>query len=259
MAGVPYVGCGVLASAVGMDKDVAKRLVAAAGMRVTPSITLRKPEWKRDPLRLVSEITKKLGFPAFVKPANSGSSVGVYKVNEASGLDRAIEGAFQYDTKILIEKGVNAREIEFSVLEALREGDLPEVSQPGEVMPTHAFYSYESKYLDDQGAKFEIPAKLSPELTALGREMVRAIFQTLECEGMARVDLFLDRDSGEFIFNEVNTLPGFTSISMYPKMWEASGLPYSSLLTHLVELALKRHDIRSALVRDFSTTEPSSS
>jgi D-alanine-D-alanine ligase len=176
----------------------------------------------------------------------------VHKVKSPTDLAAALDDAFQYDLKVLVERGVNAREIEFAVLESARPGEPPLVSVPGEIIPQHEFYSYEAKYLDENGAALELPAKLSPELTRKGQEIARTVFQALECEGMSRVDLFLDKDSGELYFNEINTIPGFTSISMYPKMMEASGVPYSELLTRLIELAIQRGDRKKRLKREWS-------
>lgn len=197
------------------------------------------------------QVVSQLGYPVFVKPANLGSSVGVHKVKESNGLRAALKDAFRYDTKVLIEKAINAREIEFAVLEASHYGDPAKVSLAGEIAPTHEFYSYEAKYLDEQGAKLMIPAELEPKQMALGQKIAREAFELIECEGMARVDLFLDKDSGEFYFNEVNTIPGFTSISMYPKLWEHSGVAYGDLLTRLIDLALARHGRKGAFVREY--------
>lgn len=252
LAEVPYVGCGVLSSSVGMDKDSAKRVVRDSGLPIVPFICVREPSWKRDPDALRGQVQRELGFPVFVKPSNSGSSVGVHKVKDARDLDAALKDAFRYDLKVLIERGISAREIELSVLENSVYGEPPLVSVPGEVAPTHEFYSYEAKYLDDEGAKLMIPSPLSPEQTTLVQKLARDVFVALECEGMARVDLFLDKGTGSLYLNEVNTLPGFTSISMYPKMWEASGIGYSDLLTRLVGLALDRGARKRALLREYS-------
>ncbi len=252
LAEVAYVGCGVLASAVGMDKDVAKRLVAAEGLPVVPSLCIRAAEWKSGNASFSARAEKEFQFPCFVKPANSGSSVGVHKVKSKSEFNPAVEDALRYDTKVLVEKAISAREIEFSVLENSTWGEAPMVSVAGEINATHEFYSYEAKYLDDHGAVMKIPADISPEQLRIGQDIARRAFTTLECEGLARVDLFLDKGDGKIYFNEVNTLPGFTSISMYPKMWEASGIGYTELLTKLVELALARKRRKSALVRDFT-------
>ena len=168
-----------------------------------------------------------------------------------AGSNAALEDSFNYDRKVLVEAAVNAREIELAVLENLEAGADPLVSIPGEIAPAHEFYSYEAKYLDEKGAALIIPAKLSPEETKRAQEIGRKVFTALECEGLARVDLFLDRTSGEFFFNELNTMPGFTSISMYPKLWEASGMGYQELLSKLVDLAIARHEKKKTLVREF--------
>ncbi len=249
LAEIAYVGCGVLASAVGMDKEFTKRLLRDVGVPIVPYLCVRKGQWKKSPAEWSASIEAQLGYPCFVKPANSGSSVGVHRVGQPSELAAAMEDAFSIDTKVLIEKAVSAREIELSVLENPDATQPPRVSVPGEIVPTHAFYSYEAKYLDGGGAKLEIPAQLSPAQMIQAKEMAQKTFQALDGEGMARVDLFLDRVSGEFYVNEVNTLPGFTSISMYPKLWEKSGIEYTELLTNLVELAQSRRLAKAALRR----------
>jgi D-alanine-D-alanine ligase len=252
LADLPYVGCGVLASAVAMDKEMAKRLARDAGIPIVPYVSLKYEVWKKEKQQLAKRIEEELGYPVFTKPANLGSSVGVHKVKEPSGLNGALEDAFNYDRKVLVEAAVNAREIEVSVLENLEAGGAdPLVSIPGEIAPAHEFYSYDAKYLDENGAALIIPAKLDPDDTKRAQEIGRKAFTVLECEGMARVDLFLDRVSGIFFFNELNTIPGFTSISMYPKLWEASGISYQNLLSRLVDLAMARHDRKKALVREF--------
>jgi D-alanine-D-alanine ligase len=251
LADVPYVGCGVLASAVAMDKEVAKRLVRDAGVPIVPYISLKHDQWKRDLQRWADQIQRDLGYPLFVKPSNLGSSVGVQKVKETVGLSAALENAFAYDTKVLIEVAVDSREIELSVLESSNQGCEPLVSVPGEVAPTHEFYSYQAKYLDEKGAALIIPAKLAVEQIKRAQDIARRVFLAIEGEGMARVDLLLDRTSGEFFFNELNTIPGFTSISMYPKLWEASGIGYAALLSRLIDLAMLRHERKKALVREF--------
>ena len=251
LADLPYVGCGVLASAIAMDKEMAKRVVRDAGISIVPYVSLKHEVWKKEKQQLAKSIEERLGYPVFVKPANLGSSVGVHKVKEPSGLNAALEDAFNYDRKVLVETAVNAREIEVSVLENLEAGADPLVSIPGEIDPAHEFYSYEAKYLDEKGAALIIPAKLDPEETKRAQDIGRKAFTVLECEGMARVDLFLDRTSGEFFFNELNTIPGFTSISMYPKLWEASGISYQELLSKLVDLAISRHKKKKTLVREF--------
>jgi D-alanine-D-alanine ligase len=251
LADVPYVGCGVLASAVAMDKDVGKRLARDAGIPVVPFVAIKREQWIANRVQLESRIATELGYPVFVKPANLGSSVGVHKVKEPKGLASALEDAFRYDFKVLVEKSVAAREIEVSVLENPAPGGPPLVSVPGEISPTHEFYSYEAKYLDENGATLVIPAKLAPEQVAMVQKIAAQAFLAFECEGMSRVDLFLDKQDGTFYFNEINTIPGFTSISMYPKMWEASGIPYAELLTRLIDLAIARQERKRRLVREF--------
>jgi D-alanine-D-alanine ligase len=253
LADVPYVGCGVLASAVGMDKEVAKRLAQAAGLPIVPYALARSATWERELPALAARVASELGYPCFVKPSSCGSSVGVHKVRSAAALGPALADAFRYDRKVLIEKAVDAREIEVAVLENPEAGGPPLCSVPGEINPRHEFYSYEAKYLDENGAELVIPARLMPAEVARAQELAAAAFTTLECEGMARVDFFLDRKTGALYFNEVNTIPGFTSISMYPKMWEATGLPYRDLLSRLIDLALRRGHEKRALVRDYAS------
>jgi D-alanine-D-alanine ligase len=251
LADVPYIGCGVLASAVAMDKEMTKRVARDAGLSVVPYVCLKHEVWKKEKSQAAKKIEKQLGYPVFVKPANLGSSVGVHKVKQQSGLNLALEDAFTYDTKVLVEAAVNAREIEVSALENSEAGAEPLVSVPGEINPTHEFYSYEAKYLDENGAALIIPAKLEPEQTRRVQDVGKKAFTAIECEGMARVDMFLDRATGKIFFNELNTIPGFTSISMYPKLWEASGISYKELLSKLVDLAVARHARKKGLVREF--------
>src|SRR6266550_9234896 len=229
LADLPYVGCGVLASAIAMDKEMTKRVARDAGLPIVSYVSLKHELWKKEKQQSAKRIEKELGYPVFVKPANLGSSVGVHKVKEQSRLNTALEDAFKYDTKVLVETALNAREIEVSVLENSDVGADPLVSVPGEIDPTHEFYSYEAKYLDENGATLIIPAKLEAEQTKRVQDLAKKGFLTIEGEGMARVDLLLDRRSGKLFFNELNTIPGFTSISMYPKLWEASGIPYMEL------------------------------
>ena len=251
LADVPYVGCGVLASAVAMDKEMAKRVARDAGIPIVPYLALKHEQWKKEKDRAAEKIQRELGYPVFVKPANLGSSVGVHKVTDAGGLNAALEDAFRYDVKVLAEVAIDAREIELAVLENSDPGAEPLVSVPGEINPTHEFYSYEAKYLDENGAELIIPANLDAEQTKQAQEIARSAFSAIECEGMARVDLLLDRSAGKFYFNELNTIPGFTSISMYPKLWEASGISYQELLSRLVDLAVSRHRRKRTLVREF--------
>lgn len=245
LAGAAYVGSGVLASAVGMHKDIAKRLAAVAGLPVAPYLALSRRDYRRDPEGSARAAREALTLPVFVKPCNMGSSVGVHKVKRWEDLDAALADAFLYDTKVLIERGIDAREIEVAVL----DGDPPMASVASELNagPQHEFYSYEAKYIDQDGATVDLPARLDADQMARVRQLAIDAFVALECSGLARVDFFLDRESGAFYFNEINTLPGFTAISMYPKMMEASGLPYPALLTRLIELAQERHAERAAL------------
>ncbi len=242
MAGAPYVGCGVLGSAVGMDKDVAKRLLRDAGLPVVEFIVARAG--RADGAALAQRVQAELGYPCFVKPANLGSSVGVSKVRTAAEFPAALAEAFRYDRKLVIERGISAREIETAVL-GLEE---PAVSLPGEVVPKHEFYSYEAKYLDPNGAELVVPARLSEEQTREVQRLSLRAFEALELEGLARIDFFLDRGTGQWFVNEVNTLPGFTEVSMYARMWQESGLSYRDLVSRLIDLALLRFEARSALV-----------
>jgi len=237
MLDLPFVGPDILGSAVGMDKDVAKRLLRDAGIPIADFFAVRAPDEVG-----FNEARKALGMPVFIKPANQGSSVGVSKANDPASYKKALKDAFSYDTKVLIERAVPGREIEVAVL----GNEAPEASVPGEVIPHHEFYSYEAKYLDENGAGLEIPAKLTPKQAEEVRALALRVFRALELEGMARVDFFMRKD-GVFVVNEVNTIPGFTKISMYPKLWEASGLAYPKLIDRLVALALERHARRKKL------------
>ncbi len=253
LAEVPYVGCGVLASAVGMDKDVAKRLIIQAGLDVPDYVVIKRGQWDKAAAEFCAHVDATFSYPVFVKPANTGSSVGVHKVKQPHDLAAAIQNAFLYDTKVLVEQGIDAIEIEVSVLESLDYGADPIVSIPGEIRPQngHEFYSYDSKYTDEDGAAIIIPADLSADLQQKIKTAVKRIFATLECEGMARVDLFLERGTHRIYFNEINSIPGFTQISMYPKLMMASGMSYTNLLTHLIELAINRHTRKSELSREY--------
>jgi len=231
LAGIPCVGAGVLGSAVGMDKDVMKRLLRDAGIATARFLAASRAE----PAPSFEEVSAALGVPLFVKPANLGSSVGVSKVRTAGEFAEALRLAFRYDTKAIVEEFVDGRELECSVL----GNDDPVASVPGEVLPSHEFYDYEAKYLDEHGAALEIPARLEPKVEEVRALAVRA-FKVLCCNGMARVDLFL-RSDGRLLVNEINTIPGFTRISMYPKLWEASGIPYPELVDRLIRLAFERH------------------
>jgi D-alanine-D-alanine ligase len=236
LAGIPYVGAGVLGSAAGMDKDVMKRLFRDAGLPVVPWVLVMRGDWESEPSQIRKLVEKTIRYPLFVKPANLGSSVGISKVRKGKELAAALNLAARYDRKVIVERGVNAREIECSVL----GNDRPVASVPGEIVPVNEYYDYEAKYLKE-GSEAIIPARLKPAQAARVQELAVRAFQAVDCAGMARVDFLVDRKTGKIYLNEINTIPGFTPISMYPKMWEASGLPYSKLLDRLVELALERH------------------
>ena len=236
MAGLPYVGAGVLASSVGMDKDVQKRLFREARLPVVEYVSIPRSEWERDAQKAERDIFKKLRLPVFVKPATLGSSVGMTKVHHRRDLTVAMNVAAEFAQKILVERAVNAREIEVAVL----GNENPQASIPGEVVSHREFYDYTAKYLED-GTRLVIPAKLTQaQVRKLQNYAVRA-FQAIECSGMARVDFFLEKRRGEILVNEINTIPGFTSISMYPKMWEASGVSYRELIDRLIQLALEQN------------------
>lgn len=238
MADVPYVGCGVLASATGMDKVVMKRLFREAELPIVEFTSFLRTQWEADPLLIELRVADEIAFPCFVKPANLGSSVGISKAVDAKSLSAAIALAAKYDRKIVVEQGVDAREIEVSVL----GNDEPIASLPGEIVPqTAEFYDYKAKYIDDNGARLVIPAELDEALTAQLQQLAVRAFQAIEGAGLARVDFFLERATNQLLVNEINTLPGFTSISMYPKLWEASGVSYSQLIDRLIELAFERH------------------
>jgi D-alanine-D-alanine ligase len=247
LADIPYVGSGVLGSAVGMDKVVQKQLLRQVGIPVTPEVWFLMHEFAKDSKKLVSLIEKKLRYPCFIKPANLGSSVGISKAHNRRELVDAIRLAGEYDLKILVERSVeNAREIECSVL----GNDRPIASVPGEIIPSNEFYDYDAKYVDGKSTAV-IPAKLPK--TVIGKIQKYAVesFRALDCAGMARVDFLVARKTNAVFLNELNTIPGFTSISMYPKLWQASGLSYADLLDQLVQLAIQRHTSRAKLKTKF--------
>jgi D-alanine-D-alanine ligase len=248
VAGIPYVGAGVLGSAIGMDKDVMKRLLRDAGIPVAQFRTLRRAVFDADPVHACGDLAA-LGFPLFTKPANAGSSVGIRKVTDPGRLADAVRHAFEFDDKVIAEAAVVGREIELAVL----GGQPATVSVAGEIVIDHpdGFYSYDAKYLDEHGARLELPARISPDQQARAQSLALNAFGVLECEGMARVDLFLRAD-GEFLVNEINTIPGFTAISMYPKLWTLSGVSPTELVSRLIDLALERGRRRAAIGR--STT-----
>jgi len=236
LAGVPYVGCGVLASAVGMDKAMMKAAFVAAGLPLVDWQLIRRVDWQRDAAQVVEQIEAGLSYPVFVKPANLGSSVGISKASDRAGLRQGLEEAAHYDRRIIVEQGVDAREIEVSVL----GNDDPQASVPGEIVPSNEWYDYAAKYLGGE-SRILIPAPIAPDLAAQARAMALRAFKAIDGAGLARVDFLLDRATEVLYLNEVNTMPGFTSVSMYAKMWEASGISYSALLDRLIGLALERH------------------
>ena len=235
LADLPYVGAGVLASSLSMDKDLMKRVCHESGLSVVEYLTLTRGSLD------TAKVVSRLPFPMFVKPANLGSSVGISKVHDRAGLEKAVALAAEYDRKIIVERGIEGREFECSVL----GNQEPQASFPCEVLPSREFYDYEDKYLLDQ-AKTQLPADLAPEKTAELRRLAVECYRAVECEGMARVDFLMERATGQLYINEINTIPGFTSISMYPKMWEYTGLAYPKLIDRLIELALERHAAKKA-------------
>jgi D-alanine-D-alanine ligase len=247
MADVPYAGCGVAASATGMDKVLMKHLFQQADLTITEFEWFLRAQWEEDPGRIVRRIRRSLGFPCFVKPANLGSSVGISKATNEAELREAIKDAARYDRKIVVERAVVGREIEVSVL----GNDHPIASLPGEIIAGHDFYDYEDKYIDN-ASRTEVPAKLPKKTIAqLQADAIKA-FQAIDGSGLARVDFFVEQGSGRVIINEINTMPGFTSISMYPKLWEASGISYPELVDRLIQLALERHADRSRNLTSYS-------
>ncbi len=237
LADVAYVGAGVLGSAAGMDKDIMKRLFRERGLATVDHIAVLRHERHEH----IARLEQRFGYPMFVKPANLGSSVGISKAINREGLHKALDLAAEFDRKIIVEEAISGREIECAVL----GNDLPKASVPGEVKPGAEFYSYEAKYIDDT-AQLIIPAELTEEQTREVQRLAVGAFQAIDCAGLARVDFFVEDVTGRVLLNEINTMPGFTSISMYPKMWEASGLPYPKLIGRLIDLALERHAEKKA-------------
>ncbi len=244
LVGIPFVGPSVLGSAICMDKDVAKRLMTNANLSNAKFITIRKFEFD---LFDFAEVENKLGLPVFIKPASQGSSVGIHKIKSKDEFYQAVEDAFKYDNKIIIEEYIKGREIECAVL----GNHNPKASVLGEIISHHEFYSYEAKYIDDNGADLEIPAKISADIIKKIQGLAIKAFKVLECEGMARIDFFL-KENGKIFINEVNTIPGFTKISMYPKLWENSGLSYTRLIGELIQLAIARFDEEKKLKINFN-------
>ena len=240
LADIPYVGAGVIGSALGMDKAIFKELMRAHGLPVTDYVLVKRKEWEANPQAVLERIEATLDYPVFTKPANLGSSVGVSKCHDRAGLAAGLAEAAGYDRKILVEAAVPAaREIEVSVL----GNDDPITSVPGEIIPSRQFYSYQAKYVDtgEKASKLLIPAPIPPELAERARDLAVRAYLAIDCAGMARADFLLSGATGELFINELNTIPGFTAISMYPKLWEASGIPYAELIDRLIELALERY------------------
>ncbi len=247
---MPYVGAGVLGSAVGMDKAIMKSVFRDAGIPVCRWIVVHPSTDARD--AVAARVARDIGYPCFVKPANLGSSVGISKVKAAGALAAAIDDAASYDAKVVVEAGIDARELECAVI----GNEEPEVSGVGEIVPSHEFYDYADKYVDG-GAKALIPAPIPPEVAEEARVLAARAFRAVDAAGMARVDFFLERGTDRLYVNEINTIPGFTPTSMFPKLWEAAGKPFAAVVDRLIELALARHRTRAA--RRLSFTPPSAS
>jgi D-alanine-D-alanine ligase len=248
LAGLPYVGAGVVGSAVGMDKAIFKQVMAAAGLPVLPWVLATRGQWRRDPDAVLDAVESALPYPVFTKPVNLGSSVGISKCRDRAELRSGLAEAARYDRRLLVEQGIDrARELEVAVL----GNDEPQASVVGEIRPRREFYDYIAKYMAEPGSEDEseliIPAPLAPEMAGAVRDLAVRAYKAIDCAGLGRVDLLLDDQTGRIYLNEINTIPGFTSISMYPKLWEASGLSYSQLLDRLIELALERHEEKSEL------------
>lgn len=252
LVGVPYVGAGVLASAVGMDKAICKDIFKAHGLPIVRHLTLLRREWQQHQAQVLARCEQVLDYPMFVKPANLGSSVGIHKCKNRAELRAGLADAAQYDRKVIVEQGLDAREIEVSVL----GNDEPVASVPGEIIPSREFYSYAAKYIDNS-SELLIPASLEPAQIEEIQRLAVTAFKVLDGSGLARCDFLVDRSTGQVFLNELNTMPGFTPISMYPKLWEASGLSYSELIDRLIELAIERHDEKqqSKTSFDVSTAE----
>jgi D-alanine-D-alanine ligase len=248
LTGLPYVGCGVLASALGMDKIASKAVFAAAGLPQARFLPFKRCEWEQEPETVISRVGMALGFPVFVKPANLGSSVGISKARNAADLRAALAEAARYDRRLLVEEAVpHARELECAVL----GNDDPIASVVGEVVPSNEFYDYAAKYIDNRSGLI-IPASLPAELASRVRAMAVQAYRAIDAAGLARVDFLLNAQSQELFLNEINTLPGFTAISMYPKLWEATGISYAALVDRLIDLALERHHDKARSQRSFA-------
>mgnify|MGYP001000858513 FL=1 len=250
LANLAYVGAGVVGSAVGMDKAIFKQVMTANGLPVLPWLLVQSKDWRIRPSDILSEIEAILTYPVFTKPANLGSSVGISKCRNRDELRAGLDEAASYDRRIVVEQGVNVRELEVSVL----GNDEPVASVVGEVRPRREFYDYVAKYVSDD-SELIIPADLTPAQSDEVRRLAVQAYKAIDCAGLGRVDLLLDVDDGRLYLNEINTIPGFTRISMYPKLWEATGLPYSQLLDRLIELAIERHEEKESLKKSFESTD----
>ena len=244
---IPYISAGVLSSAIAMDKAITKKLVQQCGINVTPFVEIKEHEYNNE---VLNKVLGKFHFPLFVKPSNSGSSVGINKTNNVAELEKAILEAFKYDQKILIEQGIIGREIEVSVLENIDNDNEPIVSYPGELIPNDEFYTYKAKYIMEEGAKFEIPAQLPVDVENMIRKNAKDIFRVLECSCLARVDFLIENKTKQVLFSEINTLPGFTEISLYPKLLEHYGIGYTKLLDKLIGLAIKKYKVKQGKVNN---------
>jgi len=250
LAGIPYVGAGVTASAVGMDKALFKDIMHAHGLPIVLHLVIKRQTWEQEPEKTVARIEAEIGYDCFVKPANLGSSVGISKAHNRFELCTALDEAARYDRKLIVEVAVDAREIEISVL----GNDEPIASVPGEIVPCNEFYDYAAKYLDGK-SEMLIPAPIPPETTNLVQQLAIQAYVAIDCAGMARIDFLFDRKTGEVYINELNTIPGFTPISMYPKLWEASGISYTELIDRLIQLALERHADTSRSATSYQVPE----
>ncbi len=246
LAGIPYIGAGVVGSAVGMDKAIFKSVMTANDLPVLPWTLVRKSKWEESPSDVLDEIEDHLKYPVFTKPANLGSSVGITKCSTRIDLEEGIDQAVRYDRRVVVELGIDARELEVSVL----GNDEPKASVVGEVKPKREYYDYVAKYISDD-SELVIPAKLTPEVAEQVQQLAIQAFKAMDCAGLGRVDFLLDKSTANLYINEVNTIPGFTRISMYPKLWEATGISYPELLDRLIMLALERHQEKSGLETSF--------
>jgi len=250
LAGLPYVGAGVTGSAVGMDKAIFKQVMVANEIPVLPWVLVKASEWRSHPDLVVEKIEAALSYPVFAKPANLGSSVGISRCTDRDSLIAGLDEAARFDRRLVVEQGIDGRELEVAVL----GNDAPIASIVGEIRPRRAFYDYVAKYVSDD-SELLIPAPLPAETAEAVRSLALRAYQAIDCAGLGRVDLLLDRESGQLYLNEINTMPGFTRISMYPKLWEASGISYAELLDRLIELALDRHAEKSTLQTSYTVEE----